>query len=91
MLYYLVEIYPSSFGKKYRAQMMIQENYKRNSLPWMNFLFPFGERFQEYKYVVILHDPWTPDWDFHLKEHHILLHKGRESDRNFYLLARKKK
>lgn len=57
----------------------------------MNFLSPSWESFQEHKYVVIRHDPWTFDWYFHLKEHHILLHKRRESDRNFYLPARKEK
>lgn len=70
--------------------MTTQENYKRSCLPWMSFLFPSGERLQEYKYVITLHDPWTFDWYFHWKEHHILPHKGRESDRNSYLPARKK-
>lgn len=67
------------------------ENYKRNCLPWMSFLFPSGERLQEYKYGGTLRDPWTSDWYFHLKECHILAHKGIESDRSFYLPARKKK
>lgn len=65
--------------------------YKRICLPWMNFLFPSEERLQEYKKVVILHDSWTSDQSFHWKEHHIQPHKGTESDRNFYLPAKKKK
>lgn len=86
---YLIEIYQSPLRKL--VQKRWYRSYKGSYLPWRNSLFLSAEMLQEHRSVVTHHDPLTSECYSHRQEYHILLHKGRESDRNFGPPARKKK